>query len=146
MRVDANIHFFLFAGTPTILYPCLLLLLSLHLLHLLIGSALRPPSSSTSASSSSSWWLPFGRDVLLLLSEGSEAVVSQEGPAVTPDEALDALTPPAGVSVAAALEHQRPAGKRERECRRGNVGVRSKLRPVKSAFGSNTARTFTGDT
>lgn len=65
--------------------------------------------SLPSPSCSSSWWLPFGRDVLLLLGEGSEAVVSQEGPAVTADEALDALTPPAGVSVAAALEHQRPA-------------------------------------
>lgn len=36
-------------------------------------------------------------------------MVPQEGPAVAADEALDALTPPAGVSVAAALEHQRPA-------------------------------------
>lgn len=53
--------------------------------------------------------LPFGRDVLLLLGERSEAVVSEESPAVAPHEALDALTPPAGVSVAAALEHQRPA-------------------------------------
>lgn len=75
---------------------------------------LPPPPSSSSPS------LPFGRDVLLLLSERSEAVVSEESPAVTPDEALDALAPPAGVPVAAALEHQRPA-----QDGSGNVGFRN---------------------
>ena len=54
-------------------------------------------------------WLPFGRDVHFLPGEGSEAVVGEEGRAVLLDEALDGLTPPAGVSVAAALQHQRPA-------------------------------------
>jgi len=54
--------------------------------------------------------LPFGGDVLLLLSKRPAAVVSEERLPVTPHEALHALTPPAGVSEAAALEHQRPAG------------------------------------
>lgn len=52
--------------------------------------------------------LPFGWDVLLLLCKRAEAVVSEEGLPVIPDEALDALAPPARVSVAAALEHQGP--------------------------------------
>lgn len=53
--------------------------------------------------------LPFGGDVLFLSGEGSEAVVGEEGRAVLLDEAFDGLTPPAGVSVAAALQHQGPA-------------------------------------
>lgn len=36
-------------------------------------------------------------------------MVGEEGGAVALDEALDGLTPPAGVSVAAALQHQGPA-------------------------------------
>ena len=50
--------------------------------------------------------LPFGGDVLFLSGEGPEAVVGEEGRAVLLDEAFDGLTPPAGVSVAAALQHQ----------------------------------------
>lgn len=53
--------------------------------------------------------LPFGWDVFFLFGEGSEAVVSEKGRAVLLDEAFDGLTPPAGVSVAAALQHERPA-------------------------------------
>ena len=52
--------------------------------------------------------LPFGGDVLLLLCEGAEAVLSEEGFPVGPHEALDALAPPAGVPEAAAFQHQRP--------------------------------------
>ena len=53
--------------------------------------------------------LPFGGDVLLLPGERPEAVLLEEGGAVFLDEALDGLTPPTGVSVAAALQDQRPA-------------------------------------
>lgn len=52
--------------------------------------------------------LPFGEDVLFLFGEGSEAVVSEKGRAVLLDEAFDGLAPPAGVSVAAALQHKGP--------------------------------------
>lgn len=55
--------------------------------------------------------LPFGRDVLLFLRKGAEAVVSEERLPVGPDEAFDALAPPACVSEAAALEHQGPGAK-----------------------------------
>lgn len=51
-------------------------------------------------------YLPFGRDVFLLLCKRSKAVIAQESLPMTPHEALDALAPPARVSVAAALEHQ----------------------------------------
>lgn len=53
---------------------------------------------------------PFGGDVFLLLCKRSAAVISEERLPVTPHEALDALAPPARVSVAAALKHQGPAG------------------------------------
>ena len=53
--------------------------------------------------------LPFGRDVVVLAGEGAKAVIGQEGGAVFLDELLDGLTPPAGVSVAAALDDQVPA-------------------------------------
>lgn len=38
----------------------------------------------------------------------------EERPPVIPDEALDALTPPASMSVAAALEHQGPVARKEK--------------------------------
>lgn len=67
-------------------------------------------SESCSYFYSESWLsrLPFGRDVLLLSGEGSEAMVREEGGAVLPGEDFDGLAPPAGVSVAGALQHQRP--------------------------------------
>lgn len=106
-RVNANLDDFLF-----FLYSFFSLLSTATIF---VVTLLPPPSSSSSSS------LPFGRDVLLLLGERSEAVVSEESLAVSPHEALDALAPPAGVSVAAALEHQRPA----QDGSGGNVGFRS---------------------
>lgn len=38
-------------------------------------------------------------------------MVSEESLPMIPHKALDALTPPAGMSVAAALKHERPAGR-----------------------------------
>lgn len=46
---------------------------------------------------------------MLLSGEGTEAVVGQEGRAMFLDEALDGLTPPPSMSVAAAFQHQGPA-------------------------------------
>lgn len=54
---------------------------------------------------------PFGWDVLLFLCKRAEAVHSEECLPVIPDEGLDALTPPASMSVAAALEHQGPVAR-----------------------------------
>lgn len=53
-------------------------------------------------------WLPFGRNVQLLSGEGTEAVFGEEGRAVLLDEAFDGLTPPPGLSVGGALQHQGP--------------------------------------
>lgn len=61
-------------------------------------------------SKQSSVQLPFGRDVFLFLGKRAKAVIPQERLPMIPHEVVDALTPPAGVSVAAALKHQGPAG------------------------------------
>lgn len=56
-------------------------------------------------------YLPFGWDVFLFLCKRPKAVISEESFPMAPHEVLNALTPPASISVADAFKHKGPANR-----------------------------------